>query len=183
MNNIETFYTAVCKFEEEYEHRDLETYLLALYQNVLKHKEAEPTLELMHQLLSEAFVSEPMPFDGSWLQIEVAPDPNRISRKFTNPDISDAIDKTNESSLSGLEFTIAVLEFQIAELHKMRGKQLEDKYRYFGIASETGHQWYNFDPFANLECGARCMYSNEDDLTTIDWSFIGNLLEDGRIYE
>lgn len=65
----------------------------------------------------------------------------------------------------------------------MRGKLLENKYSYFGIDSETGHRWYNFDPYMNLECGLRCMDDNDDNLEKLDWVFIGNLLEDGRIYE
>jgi len=65
----------------------------------------------------------------------------------------------------------------------MKGKQLENKYRYFGIQSETGNYWYNFDPFGNLECGARCMEDNETNFDDLNWSFIGELLENGRIYE
>jgi len=106
-----------------------------------------------------------------------------LARKFTNPDIKEGFDKTNMSNLFGMEFTMGVLKFQIAELHRMRGKQLEDKYRYLGIDSDIGCRWYNFDPFSNLGCGIACMVDNEDEVTELDWSFIGNLLEDGRIYE
>jgi hypothetical protein len=28
----------------------------------------------------------------------------------------------------------------------MKGKQLEDEWKYYGIDSETGNRWYNFDP-------------------------------------
>ena len=133
--------------------------------------------------LIEAFTSEHYEFKVDWLKCETAPDENRMSRKFTNSDISETIDKTNTSDLTPYDFTIEVLKFQIAELHKMKGKQLENEYRYFGVQSETGNSWYNFDPFVNLECGARCMEDNEMDFSSLDWSFIGELLENGRIYE
>ena len=58
--------------------------------------------------------------------------------------------------------------------------------RYFGIDSETGNRWYNFDPMTNLECGARCILDNEDDEDKefiVSWQTLGELLEMGRIYE
>lgn len=68
----------------------------------------------------------------------------------------------------------------------MKGKQLEDPYRYDGIDSETGHRWYNFDPGTNLECGARCCVDAGDNKSVLDdisWNFLGDLLEMGRVYE
>ena len=69
----------------------------------------------------------------------------------------------------------------------MRGKQLEDKMRYFGVTSETGNLWYNFDPFTNLECGLRGTLDNEEEEEESDfsptWQYLGELLETGRIYE
>ncbi|MEM9681065.1 MAG: hypothetical protein AAF901_12155, partial [Bacteroidota bacterium] len=123
------------------------------------------------------------PFQDEWLACETAPDENRISKKFTHPAVSPTIDKTNLSELTPYDFTIEVLKFQMAELHKMKGKQLENEYRYLGVQSETGHDWYNFDPFTNLECGARCMGDGEMNFGSLDWSFLGELLENGRIYE
>lgn len=36
----------------------------------------------------------------------------------------------------------------------------------------------------NLECGVRCLIDNKAVLVNgVDWFFIGQLLEDGRIYE
>ncbi len=68
----------------------------------------------------------------------------------------------------------------------MKGKQLEDKMRYFGIASETANHWSNFDPMTNLECGARCLLDREDDNEkelAVNWYTLGELLEMGRVYE
>lgn len=170
-----------------YPERDLETYLLAIYKNLQDnikiYSKSRPTLDLILSILKESFTTEPALFDNNWLKIKDCPDANRLNRKFTNLDIREELDKVNRTEVQGLEFTFEVLKFQIAELHKMRGKQLENEYRYFGIDSETGNRWYNFDPFTNLECGVACLVDNEDDIENIDWSFIGNLLEDGRIYE
>ncbi len=180
--NSEQFYITIAKLEESFENRDLETYLLALYQNILEHKDEELTYELVIDIISKSFTSKAAKFNIEWLDSIEAPDENRMSQKFTNKAFSDFVDKSNHSTLAPFEFTIDVLKFQIAELHKMKGKQLEDEYRYFGIDSETGHRWYNFDPFAILSCGSRCMEDNERDFTNLDWSFIGELLENGRIY-
>lgn len=170
----------------KFQNRDLETYLLAIYKNIVDNYEIyfkeEATLEQVLCILKEAFDSKPAKFDKDWLNITESPDPNRMYRKFTNSELKETLDKTNLSESFGMEYTLDVLRFQISELHKMRGKQLEDEDKYFGINSETGHRWYNFDPCMNLECGTRCMGDNEDN-DYIDWSFIGNLLEDGRVYE
>jgi len=181
--NASEFYKHITKLSDKFDDRDLEEYLLALFKVIENKRTKELTYELILEIINEAFTSEPYKFKSEWLKCEKAPDENRMSRKFTNPYISEAIDKTNTSDLTPYNFTIEVLKFQIAELHKMRGKQLEDEYRFFGIKSETGNSWYNFDPFVNLECGARCMEDNETDFDTLDWSFIGELLENGRIYE
>lgn len=177
------FSIEIDRLPESFENRDLEEYLLALLKVVQENKSENLTYALVIKMIKEAFASEPLVFNEAWLEINTAPDENRISKKFTNPDFASSIDKSNSSRLSPYEFTIQVLKFQIAELHKMRGKQLKDEHRYFGVRSETGNDWYNFDPFGNLECGARCMEDNEMEFEQLDWSFIGELLENGRVYE
>lgn len=184
---FDKFIREIDQLSDSFEDRDLETYLLAIYKN-LKDNESiylkeDVTLDLILCILKESFTSEPYSFDETWLAITESPDPNRLSRVFTTPALKDQFDKTNLATTYGMDFTMEVLRFQISELYKMRGKQLEDENRYFGVDSETGNRWYNFDPFMNLECGARCMEDNEDEIDKLDWSFIGNLLEDGRIYE
>ena len=141
---------------------------------------------LLLKLLQDAFTSEPAKFNSDWLRITDAPDSNIMSKKFTNTEFSSGIDKSIVSNEKGLDYTIAVLHFQISELHKMRDKQLLDEYRYFGIDSETGNRWYNFDPHTSLECGAACILDNKDDEDEgieITWQTLGELLEMGRIYE
>ncbi len=181
--NVTEFYTHITKLSDKFENRDLEEYLLALYKLIENKRTEELTYNSIFDIISEAFTSESAPFNNDWLDCNSSPDGNRMSKKFTNPEIREQIDKSNTSGLSPYDFTIEVLKFQIAELHKMRGKQLENEYRYFGVQSETGNYWYNFDPFANLECGARCMEDNDTDFSSPDWSFFGELLENGRIYE
>ncbi|HHH49613.1 MAG TPA: hypothetical protein ENK52_01395 [Saprospiraceae bacterium] len=181
--NPEELYNKICTYSEKYGNRDLQEYLLGLYSEVLKNKNKPFTFLLLNELLSNAFSAKPLKFQKEWLNCNTAPDENILNKKFTNPEFSNSVDKSNTSELPAFEFTIAVLQFQIAELEKMKGKQLENQYRYFGIDSETGNRWYNFDPFGNLECGARCLLDNDMDLSELDWSFLGELLEAGRIYE
>lgn len=181
--NIEELYERVASLPDRVENRELEEYLLALYGNVLKHKEKEFSCELALALFEQSFTSEPAEFQEAWLQCEHAPDERRISKKFAHPAVATLFDNTDASVLSPFDFTIAVLQFQIAELHNMRGKQLNDEYRYFGLRSETGNYWFNFDPSTNLECGVRCMEDNDESLDAASWSLIGEILEKGRIYE
>ena len=180
------FYKQICSLQERYENRDLEEYLLALLKLVEQAKDQNLIPDLLLKLLQEAFTSEPAVFNSDWLKITDAPDENIMSKKFTNPEISSNIDKSIVSEKSGIDYTIAVIQFQISELHKMRDKQLKDESRYFGIDSETGNRWYNFDPFTNLECGASCMIDNtenENEDMELTWQTLGELLEMGRIYE
>ncbi len=179
------FYNEICGFEHQFQNRDLEEYLLALLKLVRENKEGSFSAVFALELLKKSFTEKPADFREDWLKIEESPDENVLAKKFTNPCISEVIDKSVNFNKKEYEFTTYVLLFQIAELHKMRGKQLEDENKYFGITSETGAYWYNFDPLTNLECGARgmCDNYNEDCLVPENWQFLGELLEMGRVYE
>lgn len=180
------FYERISTLPQRFQNRDLETYLCALLPLVHAHRGQQPDAELLINLLETAFTSAPAEFDPEWFNHTEAPDENIMSRKFTNPEIAHKLDKSVVSDKEDFDFTVAVIQFQIAELHRMRGKQLDDKYRYFGIDSETGNRWYNFDPFGNLECGARCILDGGDGETAewhMTWQTLGELLEMGRIYE
>lgn len=180
------FYQHICKLKDNFENKDLETYLLSLLKLVEQQKNKNLTAELLLKLLQNAFVSEPTEFNSEWLSITTAPDENIISKKFTNPEINPPIDKSIISDKSGIDYSIAVLKFQISELHKMKGKQLDNDMRYFGLQSETGNLWYNFDPMTNLECGAACILDTNDESEKefiVSWQTLGELLEMGRIYE
>lgn len=179
------FYENISTLNDNFENRELETYLLSLLSLVEQKKSQNLTADLLLNLLQNAFTTEPKEFNSEWLSITTAPDENIMSKKFTNPEINLSIDKSIVSDKSGIDYSIAVLQFQIAELHKMKGNQLDDDMRYFGIDSETGNRWYNFDPMTNLECGARCILDSEDEDKEfiVSWQTLGELLEMGRIYE
>ena len=157
------FYNAMVSLPENHENRDLEEYLLALFSLVKKHEKEPFSPELCIEIIQKAFTETPMSFDEKWLSVCDAPDEEK-----------------------GMAFTQNVLIFQIAELHRMRDKELQNPQRYSGINSETDNWWYNFDPFTNLECGAEWFLdsadSEEDDISA-DWGFLGKLLEIGRVYE
>ncbi len=167
--------------------RDLETYLLALLKLVEQEREQTLTTDFLLKLILEAFSSEPKKIETEWLKIVKAPDEKTIYKKFTNKESSSPEEKNTVADYIGIYYTIAVLQFQIAELHKMKGKQLDDNNKYFGIDSETGNRWYNFDPDSILECGMRCYLDHDDDDNELEfevsWQTLGDLLEMGRIYE
>jgi hypothetical protein len=180
------FYQNISTLNDNFENRELETYLLSLLSLVEQTKSQNLTADLLLNLLQNAFTSEPKEFNSEWLSITTAPDENIMSKKFTNPEINSSIDKSIVSDNDGIEYTIAVLQFQISELHKMKGKQLDNDMRYFGLQSETGNLWYNFDPMTNLECGAACILDMSDVSEKefiVSWQTLGELLEMGRIYE
>jgi hypothetical protein len=186
MKKIE-LYKQICDLPNKYENRDLETYLLALYALVESHEKQSLTDDLFLEIISSAFTSEPCVFQEVWLNYDQLPYNHKWwMRKVTNPEVKEHIDKTSYRDTIGIDFTKNVLKFQIAELHKMRNNQLKNELRYFGIKSETGHFWYNFNPFTNLECGVRCLIdhaNNENELLELNWQTLGEILEDGRIYE
>ena len=161
------FYRHICELPTRFENRDLETYLSALYTLVDENQNVTPNAEMLLNLVQTAFTSVPTQFNSDWLRIEQPPG-------------------NNSQEIFGIEFTLEVIKFQISELHKMRGKQLNSETKYFGIDSETENRWYNFDPFTILECGTAGLMENfEADDREIEgnWQFLGNLLEIGRVYE
>lgn len=182
--------------------QDLETYLLALLNLVEQHRNKAPTPELLLELLQSAFTASPAAWDNTWLHIKSSPETTEEKKQsdvyrdqaVENPfpetpdteDLQNSPDLFAGRSFDGIDYTIAVLQFQISELHKMKGKQLVDEWRSMGIDSETGNRWYNFDPKSNIACGIQCFLdhgSDEDDVFETDWETLGLLLEMGRMYE
>lgn len=131
-------YRRLSTLSERFAARDLQEYLLALLALCAENASQPMSGELLIALLEQAF-SAPL-----------AAKPQQCLAFLPLPD--DALAETDAYAYSR-----AVLLFQIAELHSMRGKQLNDEQRYFGITSDSGHRWYNFDPFSLLECGAACL--------------------------
>lgn len=194
-----------CWMLQNTEERDLETYLLALLNLVEQHRDKAPTPELLLELLQSAFTASPAVWDSSWLHIQSAPETTEEKKRLDvyrnqaaedpfrdTPDAEGITDLQNlpdlfaGRSFDGIAYTIAVLQFQVAELHKMRGKQLADEARSMGIDSETGNRWYNFSPKSNISCGIQCFLdhgSDEEAPFETDWETLGLLLEMGRMYE
>lgn len=180
------FYDAVASFRNRFQERDLEVYLRTLYQLLQPYKERGITTEQLLTLLETAFSAEAPAFKEEWFSYTAPPDLNVMQKKLTADTIRDKVDRSIVTELSGYEFAEATLLFQIADLRRMIGKQLEDENRYFGVTSETGNSWYNFDPFTYLECGACGLADNSDDEDTfllMSWETLGFFLEMGRIYE
>lgn len=179
------FESAVCALLEQAPQRSLEDYLLALY-HLLPTDESSPcTHQLLLSLLEQAFTAPATAYAGQWDNVEIpVADDEMVWLKFTNPDVKDHVPKPQIDS--SLAFTKQVIQFQVKELHSMRGKQLEDEYRFFGVSSDDGHRWYNFTPVDNLSCGFAGLSDNLDEAETpflISWGFLGLWLEMGRIYE
>jgi len=166
------FYNRIRELIGRYENRDLEDYLLALLGLVVKSNLQPMTEGLFFKLLEDAYTAPPVPFDETWLACCTPPDDDWLNRKL---EMHEPLFGLNEKAY---QYSIDALHFQIAELRKMRGKQLDNELRYFGVISPTGNRWYNFDPHALLECGAAGLGSIK-----YEWSDIGELLEMGRIYE
>ncbi|MDJ1469452.1 hypothetical protein QNI19_13925 [Cytophagaceae bacterium DM2B3-1] len=186
--NTQEFSDQIYSFPNRYTNRNLEEYLRALYMLVMSHSHIQPNAFLFVQLLEEAFTAVASDINLQWLDYRNAPDANIVSHKFTNPLIRTNIDKSVQTKLTNFEYLIAVLTFQIAELYQMRDKELKNELRYYGVTSESGNIWNNFDPFTNLQCGIDCYIDNLEEepyKTEIpsDWAFLGQLLEFGRIYE
>jgi hypothetical protein len=106
----------------------LEAYLSNLLRRMgpMAHKEAL-SLDEFFQLLQDSF-----------------DDSRGVSEEIATETIPPAFQELKEA-----------LVRQIQDLHAMaENKQLEDPHRYFGITAPSGQYWYNFDPYAYLECGA-----------------------------
>ncbi|MCT4543848.1 MAG: hypothetical protein N4A63_09920 [Vallitalea sp.] len=155
------------KYSETYE-GTLKEYLISFWHIIRLKKENEIDLELLCELIEQAFNSEPRSFDTSWLI-------------YTNPpDISE-----NEDEFKCFKDTIL---FQISDLHRMEDScLLDNELKYFGIDSTEGNRWYNFDPFTYLECASAWLevFLDSRSIQEIDfsWSMLIHFLEMGRLYE
>ena len=173
-------YDKVETISRRHDNRDVEEWLLALYGLVSQTQGTPMTADLFLEILDASFTAPAVPFDPAWREIINPPD-DKWKRKFTDtPSASTPTDRSDDQA--GYRFTLNVLRFQTAEVHRMRGKQLDDHQRYFGLSSETGNRWDNFDPKGILECGARGL-SDAGPGSAYDWSLLGELLEIGRVYE
>jgi hypothetical protein len=147
--------------------RPLEEYLRALWELVRQAQAKPVTYALLGQLLHDAFLADPLAFDEAWLQYDAPPDPFEEEEE-------------RERAFSVLQHMLC---YQIADLYRMaQAGLLENKWRYFGIDSPTGHRWYNFDPAPYLERGAQFLRDG-DTHTEARWTDLVRLLWYGQQYE
>ena len=157
--------------------KSLEEYWRSMYLLALNKKDDKPTLDLFFEMIAESINQSSIELNPNWLSSTNPPESNIFEEEVRNGN------KELKSDIQEFEFFLKVLEFQIAELHKMKNKQLKNEYRYFGIDSETGNRWFNFDPMGILECGSSGMESNGFNKDLESWIFLGEIIEMGRIYE
>ena len=149
--------------------RTLEDYLRALWRLVQEHRAADVTYEWVLSALRRSFTVDPAPYEQAWLQFTDPPDEIRVPDEF--------------------EFLRRTLLFQIADLRRMVGNQLDNPHAGLGVHSPTGNDWYNFAPLVYLE---RAMQGFVDNLEVgkfteyehnCSWRALAIILELGRLYE
>jgi hypothetical protein len=164
---LEQFTLELLKRQEPKYTGSLEEYLRSLWVSVKNHQTDSVTFALLASILEDGFALEPAPFDNSWLE-------------YTAP----CDDWSMECSEDGYGCLEQTLLFQIADLRRMAGEELENELRYFGLESPTQHDWYNFNPFLYLECALAGFISRSgEDVTVCNWATLATILEFGRIYE
>ena len=161
---------------------------------LLKHREEIPSYDLFGQLLDQAFRTDPAPFEDAWLNRTRPPDQGWLYSDSFKREMATRFGMTvrTEGRSRGEDFAFLqdTILFQIADLRRMHGAQTMDKMRYFGLDSPTGSTWYNWDPFAYLECGTRGFISHLElghyqDFTEArcNWITLAVILELGQVYE
>ena len=152
--------------------RSLEDYLTALYRLAIQHQGSqEIPIDLLLQLLREAFHAEPMPFDPQWVN------------SF----------EVDAHELTGFGYFENQIQRMVVDLHEMaQSGDLDDKFRCFGIRSPRGHKWFNFSPHSLIECGMQGRFhcwpisehpENGPKLDPFSWGGLAYLLEVGQMYE
>jgi len=149
--------------------RSLEQYLRALWYLVQEHQTTDITYDWVATALRRSFSVDPAPFEVSWLDYTDPPDEGQVRDDF--------------------EFLRRTVLFQIADLRRMAGRQLNDPYRELGVQSSTGSTWYNFEPHLYLECAMRGFIDNlkvgrwTEYERHCTWRTLAIVLELGRLYE
>jgi hypothetical protein len=130
---------------------------------------ADVTYDWVAAVLRESFVVDAAPFEEAWFEYTDLPEEDRVEDDF--------------------EFLRLTVLFQIADLRRMVGNQLEDPHRGLGVRSPTGHSWYNFQPLGYLECAMRGFADNlavgklREYEINCNWQALAIILELGRLYE
>ena len=147
----------------------LEVYLRSLWKLLNERRNEGPSLRVFIEMLELSFTSAPAEFMEEWMSYE-------------NPaDYSEMIYSEDET----FKFLKDTILFQIADLRRMKGKQLDNEFKEMGITSPTGYSWYNFKPTIYLECGTALIdeINEESQDDAVSWIDLENILEIGRMYE
>lgn len=161
MTNLNDFYKAIAQVSNTNDSTPLKRFLLGLYKGVFDNKNEEATYDLFLELFKKALKNESNVVDESWLEI---------------------LEPPNIEVYEPVEYCLQVIRFQIAELEKMESDQLSLEDEMFGVESEEGHSWYNFDPFTNFECGIHGLIDSHYK-ESLSWATLGEIIETGRVYE
>lgn len=151
------------------------------------------TLGLFVSLLREGFAAEPVPFDPGWSK-HARPPRNHWVVPVDIPRLWLHADKEELTSLRSrtdeFECFVETLLFQIADLHSMTSRQMEDKWKYLGLKSPRGNDWYNWDPVSYLEQGTAGLLAHLErnhlvgaDDQPCNWATFAFFLEMGRLWE
>lgn len=172
------------KSQEDKYSRTLEEYLRSLWSVINQNKDAEVSCELIFNILQIAFVTLPQEFNEQWLSYD-----DSLNWSYQNGEyVIEGWDREKskpivvQRGISDFKILTHTILFQIADLHRMRGKELNYEWKYYGITSPTGNSWYNFDVFTYLACGT-AGFNQEAKLEDCDWVFLASILELGRLYE
>ena len=167
----------------------LEAYLRGLWKVTQKCRHQTTSPALIEQVLYEAVMAEPAPFDKDWLKYERPP---------FDPDYQEKHD-------NGFTYFKHTILFQIADLRRMQEAgmlNLSPIILFGGVDSPSGNRWYNFDVFDYFTCAERGYRSHCErfgvpdewsqtlppighpiNSTECNWRDLAEILEFGRIYE
>ena len=189
--DFRSYVLSILDAQEDTYTRSLEEYLRSLWKLIGQYKDQSVTYPLFVSLIAEAFETEPIPFDDLWLVYDKELHWDYNQGVYIIRVIADDAWKISESNVDPFRIFEHTILCQIADLYRMRGRQLKDPYRYYGINSPTGNRWYNFDVFTYWECATRGMEDHlrfKDSLiahrfTPCTWATLALLLELGKEYE
>lgn len=147
---------------------NLQEYLRSVLGIVLQNKNTAPSFRLLSQILADAFVEAPLPFDPGWLAYTAPPE------RLFHP---------NVSLTDPYDAALHILRYQIADLQRLQeAGELDNPYRYYGVKSLTGYDWYNFDPETFLICASSGLGKGSV-ATDCSWDALTVTLYLGQIYE
>lgn len=161
MKSLNELYEAIGEVSITNDSVPLKRFLLGLYREVLENKNEEATYDLFLTLFKKALKNESTDFDEDWLEIT---------------------DPPNTEDYTPIDYCLQVIRFQVAELEKIESDNLSLEEEMFGVESEDGHTWYNFDPFTNFECGIHGLMDSDYN-ESLSWATLGDIIEMGRVYE